>query len=300
MRQLMASAAGAYLGQAAVGTAQRSENTVVKNHLKQLALAMHNYHDVYSQFPPAAIRDAHGRALLSWRVALLPFIEEVKLYKQFHLDEPWDSPHNKPLIAQMPQTLRPRSATLCAVGKTTLVVPIGKQTIFGPPEGMAIRDITDGTSNTIMIVDADEAQAVIWTRPDDLNVDGVDAKRVVFGTRKEGVYCAFADGSVRRLGQNITAQLVHALLNAKRWGGDSPVSATHPRCAIRDTSRRVYPGGQADRRDKPAARPGIKSVIQDTTRRAGSVKKPAVLRWSGSSDQIDSMGNDAFCEFKLS
>ncbi len=160
MQQLMASAAGVFLGQAAVDAAKRAEGTVVKNHLKQLVLAMHNYHDVYKQFPPAAIRDAQGRPLLSWRVALLPFLEENQLYHQFHLDEPWDSPHNKPLLAKMPQVFSPRSATLRAEGKTTLLVPVGKQTIFGPPEGVAIREITDGTVNTILIVDADEAHAV--------------------------------------------------------------------------------------------------------------------------------------------
>jgi hypothetical protein len=219
MKQLMASAAGAFLGQAAFGAANQAENTVVKNHLKQLALAMHNYHDVYKRFPPAAIRDAEGRTLLSWRVALLPFIEENKLYQQFHLDEPWDSPHNKPLIEKMPDTLRPRSATVRAEGKTTLLVPVGKQTIFGPPEGVPIREITDGTTNTILIVDADEAHAVVWTKPDDLNVDGVDAKQAVFGTRKDGVLCTFADGHVQRLDPKITADLVHALLT--RNGGEA-------------------------------------------------------------------------------
>jgi prepilin-type processing-associated H-X9-DG protein len=219
MKQLMASAAGAFLGQAAFGAAKRAESTVVRNHLKELGIAMHNYHDVYKQFPPAAIRDAKGRPLLSWRVALLPFMEENKLYQQFHLDEPWDSPHNKPLIAKMPEALRPRSATLRAAGKTTLLVPIGKQTVFGPPEGVPIREITDGTSNTILIVDADEADAVAWTKPDDLNVDGVDAKQVVFGTRKDGVSCAFADGHVERLDPQFTADLVHALLT--RNGGEA-------------------------------------------------------------------------------
>jgi hypothetical protein len=218
MQQLMASAAGVFLGQAAVDAAKRAEGTVVKNHLKQLVLAMHNYHDVYQRFPPAAIRDAQGRPLLSWRVALLPFVDENRLYHQFHLDEPWDSPHNKPLLAKMPQVFSPRSSTLRAEGKTTLLVPVGKQTIFGPPEGVTIREITDGTSNTILIVDADEAHAVFWTKPDDLNVDGVDAKQALFGTRKEGVLCAFADGSVRLLDPQITSQLVHELLT--RNGGE--------------------------------------------------------------------------------
>ena len=218
LKQLVASAAGTFLGQAAFEAAKRAESSVVKSHLKALSIALHNYHDVYRQFPPAAIRDANGRPLLSWRVAILPFLEENKLYQQFHLDEPWDSPHNKPLIAKMPEVLRPRSATLRAEGKTTMLVPVGKQTIFGPPQGVRIRDITDGTSKTILIVDADEAHAAVWTKPEDLNVDGVDAKHAVIGTRKEGVNCAFADGHVERLDPSFTADMVRALLT--RNGGE--------------------------------------------------------------------------------
>src|SRR5437868_3063260 len=82
-------------------------NTSV-NSLKQIALAMHNYLNVYGHLPPAAIRDKEGRPLLSWRVALLPFLEQDQLYKRFKLDEPWDSEHNKKLLAAMPKTyLRP-------------------------------------------------------------------------------------------------------------------------------------------------------------------------------------------------
>jgi hypothetical protein len=219
-RQVMASAAGALLGNAAVGVAKRSEATVVRNNLKQLALAMHNYHDVNKQFPPAAIRDAQGRPLLSWRVLLLPYLEQNELYKQFHLDEPWDSEHNKPLIAKMPNIFAPRNSDLRDQGKTTLVVPIGKQTVFGPEKGVAIQEITDGTSNTILIVDADQDRAVVWTKPDDLNVDGGDVRQILFGARKDGFYCAFADGSVQRIGPRCDATLLHALLT--RNGGDIP------------------------------------------------------------------------------
>jgi hypothetical protein len=181
---------------------------------------MHNYHDVYKQFPPAAIYDAQGRPLLSWRVALLPFLEHdaPALYKQFHLDEPWDSPNNKPLIAKMPDVFALRSARLREQGKTTLLVPVGKQTVFGPKEGVRIRDITDGTSNTILIVDVDEPQAVVWTKPDDLNVDGVDVKQALLGTRKDGFRCAMADGSVQFVGAQLTAEQLRALLT--RNGGE--------------------------------------------------------------------------------
>ncbi len=217
-KQLMASAAGAFLGKAAVGVAQKAESNVVKGTLKQLALAMHNYHDVNKHFPPAAIRDAQGRPLLSWRVMLLPYLDQNELYQQFHLDEPWDSAHNKPLIAKMPDIYAPSSGQLRDQGKTTYLVPVGNQTIFGPKEGVAIQDITDGTSNTILIVDADADQAVIWTKPDDLNVDAGDAKKILFGTRTRPISCAFADGSAQVLGPQVDSAQLRAMLT--RNGGE--------------------------------------------------------------------------------
>src|SRR5207302_1956982 len=72
------------------------------NNLKQMALATINYADAFGRAPAAAICDKNGKPLLSWRVAILPFIEQDNLYKQFHLDEPWDSDHNKKLLARMP------------------------------------------------------------------------------------------------------------------------------------------------------------------------------------------------------
>jgi Protein of unknown function (DUF1559) len=212
LKQVMASAAGMFLGQAAVNVAKQSENKVVKNHLKELALAMHNYHDVNSHFPAQAIRDAEGRSLLSWRVAILPFIDQQKLYHEFHLNEAWDSPHNKRLIERIPEPYQPSSAQLRSEGKTTILVPVGKGTIFGEKDGVAIKDIPDGTSNTIFIVDADRKNAVPWTKPEDLNVDNVDAKEVLFGDRKDGFACAMADGAARVFGPKFTSVLLRAML----------------------------------------------------------------------------------------
>ena len=212
LKQLMASTAGTLLGQAAVSIANRSEAVAVKNHLKELALAMHNYHDVNSHFPAQAIRDAEGRPLLSWRVAILPLIDQQKLYHEFHLNEPWDSPHNKRLIERVPEPYQPASAQLRAEGKTTILVPVGKGTIFGEKEGVAIKDIPDGTSMTIFIVDADRKNAVPWTKPEDLNVDNVDAKAVLFGDRKDGFACATADGAAHVFGHKFTSVLLRAML----------------------------------------------------------------------------------------
>ncbi|HVS35105.1 MAG TPA: DUF1559 domain-containing protein, partial [Gemmataceae bacterium] len=77
------------------------------NDLKQLGLAVHNYHDANGAFPKPAIYDKDGKPLLSWRVMLLPYLEQNELYQQFHLDEPWDSDHNKKLLEKMPKVFAP-------------------------------------------------------------------------------------------------------------------------------------------------------------------------------------------------
>ena len=114
------------------------------NNLKQIGLAMHNYLSAENFFPPAAITDAKGRPLLSWRVAILPYIEQGSLYSQFHLDEPWDSDHNLALVSRMPRTYACPSNPQLGTGKTSYQVVVGKKTIFGADNRPTrISDITD-------------------------------------------------------------------------------------------------------------------------------------------------------------
>ncbi|MCR4414617.1 MAG: DUF1559 domain-containing protein [Thermoguttaceae bacterium] len=170
------------------------------NNLKQLGLAMHNYHSVYRRFPAAAICDNSGKPLLSWRVAILPYIEQQTLYKQFHLDEPWDSEHNKKLIAKMPAVYRsPQSKRASNQGRTNYVVPVGPETIFPGTKGIEFRDIRDGSSNTILILEVSDQQAPIWTKPDDWPFDPKDPGRGLGGVYDGGFHATFADGSVRFL-----------------------------------------------------------------------------------------------------
>ena len=135
------------------GTAARSRCV---NNLKQIGLAMHNYHAMHKSFPPAYTVDKSGKPLLSWRVLILPFLEQDALYKEFHLDEPWDSAHNRALIERMPETYRcpVMSSKLRQHRQDDLSDPRGKTTIFPGSEGVKIQKITDGTSNTIFVVDA--------------------------------------------------------------------------------------------------------------------------------------------------
>jgi hypothetical protein len=189
------------------------------NNLKQIGLALHNYESANARFPPTAIRDKQGKALLSWRVAILPFIEEGTLYKEFHLEEPWDSEHNKKLISRMPAVYRCPLRKPGNADMTTYLAPVGKDTVF-PADGRRIRfsDIMDGTSNTIMIVDADEDRAVVWTRPDDWPFDP-DKPRAGLTTHPAGAFpVLFCDGSIHFLRDTIDKETLRALFT--RAGGE--------------------------------------------------------------------------------
>ena len=85
---------------------ENAARTVCINNLKQIGLAMHNYHDRHKSLPSAYTVDKAGKPLLSWRVLILPYLDQEALYKEFHLDEPWDSEHNKPLSAMVVKVYR--------------------------------------------------------------------------------------------------------------------------------------------------------------------------------------------------
>jgi hypothetical protein len=187
------------------------------NNLKQIALAMHGYHDVSGAFPAAASYGKDGKPLLSWRVHILPYVDREGLYQLFKLDEPWDSPHNKALINQMPAVYRSPNSK-AAPGKTNYVVPVGKGLIFFGKKGTKITTITDGTSNTIMTLEVDDDHAVTWTKPDDLQVDLKDPMK---GLGKDhGRFTAgYADGSVHILTQKTAPEWMRALLT--KSGGEA-------------------------------------------------------------------------------
>jgi hypothetical protein len=206
------------------GAARRAQSM---NNLKQIGLAMHNYHDVMNAFPAAHSVDAEGNPLLSWRVHILPFIEQQPLYERFHLDEPWDSEHNRQLIAHMPETYRAANS-LAEPGKTVylgnaaadgiLETPRGAGANVKWPRGISIREIRDGTSNTILAVEASDSAAVIWTKPDDLVPDPDNPVKSLLGLRPDGFLAVFCDGSVRLIQASIDRQVLNALFT--RSGGE--------------------------------------------------------------------------------
>jgi hypothetical protein len=197
---------------------QAAQRTQSVNNLKQLALAMHNYHDTHKSFPTAANYGKDGKALLSWRVHILPYVEAGALYQEFHLDEPWDSPHNKKLIARMPAVYRSPQQKNADLHKTAYLVVTGKDAIFSGKKGSQIRDITDGTTNTIMIVEAADDQAVTWTKPADFSMDSKDPLKKLVRPGAQGFNAAFADGAVRFISAAIELSTLRAMFT--RSGGE--------------------------------------------------------------------------------
>ena len=183
------------------------------NNLKQVMLALHNHHDVNKRFPAAYHVDDSGQPLLSWRVQILPFIGQQRLYDQFHLDEPWDSEHNRQLIPLMPPTLTSPNAPpeMIAEGKTNYLTIRDEDSIFSGPEGIQFARVTDGTSNTIAVVEADNDAAVIWTKPDDLLLDKDDPLRGLGNLRPGGFNAAMCDGSVRFISNMIDPESLRGL-----------------------------------------------------------------------------------------
>ncbi len=185
------------------------------NQLRYQAIAMHNFHQDHRSLPPSASFDDNGKPLLSWRVHVLPYLgnEAAALYQRFHLNEPWNSPHNKALIAQMPKVFQDPRGKVKEPGMTRIVVPIGKGFVFdGSETGVRFRDIRDGTSNTIMMIEAAPESAVIWTRPVDLVIDPKNPLKGVVAAAESHFNVLAVDGAVHRIPSTIDKKKFMALL----------------------------------------------------------------------------------------
>jgi RNA polymerase sigma factor (sigma-70 family) len=224
-----------------VRTATAAQRRKSMNNLKQIMLAIHNYAAANDHLP-ADIRDKNGNAILSWRVAILPYLEQDALYKQFKVDEPWDSEHNFKLLSPMPAVYRigfePKDAThthyqvFAAPGRSVPLydagdgAPVssmpGSGALAGRRPGLGVRlggpagpagpirfaDIIDGTSNTLGVVEA--APPAPWTKPTDIQFD--PQKPTVTGPFANEWHAAFMDGSVHAFKPDIDPDVLRRLI----------------------------------------------------------------------------------------
>ena len=192
--------------------------------LKMIGLALQNYADVYKSFPPAYITDGRGDRMHSWRVLILPYLEQKPLYDQYDFSEPWNGPHNRLLAKYMPPVYRCPSDDLSRSGETSYGTIDGPGTFLSGSKGSGFGDIKDGTSCTLAVVEC-AGVGINWMEPRDVPFGSLAGG--IISTAKPGIASrhdgacsvAFADGHTTALKSTIPTKTLEAL--ATRAGGEA-------------------------------------------------------------------------------
>jgi hypothetical protein len=192
------------------------------NALTQINLAILNYAQMYKCFPPAFIADKDGKAMHSWRVLILPFMELENLYSQYHFDEPWNSPHNLSLADTMPLVYGCPTDTNSTPSKTHYAMIVGPHAISDGPAARKFSEIRDGCQNTIMVAEC-AGEGINWLEPRDLNTKDMtfhiktnwdESQPRTFdisSCHSDVAYVGFCDGSVRSLSMKLDPEKLKAL-----------------------------------------------------------------------------------------
>jgi Protein of unknown function (DUF1559) len=193
----------------------------IKESMKRLERAFLEYYNDKGHYPPAVLRDKDNRPLLSWRVALLPYLGEGDLFRDFKLDEPWDGLHNKRLLAKMPGVFAPPQGAAAVARSTFYQAVVGPRTAWEEGKEFTVpRDFPDGTNNTIQLVEA--SSAVPWSKPEDVAyAPGRPLPKFGCLPAHGRFWAAFVDGHVRDFSwTEVSQENLHALVS--RNGGDLP------------------------------------------------------------------------------
>jgi len=177
------------------------------NNIKQIVLAMHTYHDLHKEFPPAVVKDKDGKPLYSGMVCLLPMLEESSLYEQFDKDKAWDSPENLPLSSRnMPVFMDPSNSNTTA-GRTDYLLITGKNSVLEDTPGMrhGLGTIQDGSANTMVVIEVKGNAS--WAAPNTW-----DISKPFDGSHPGVVQVGMADGSVHAISRNIDRETLRRLI----------------------------------------------------------------------------------------
>lgn len=192
-----------------------------KNNLKQIGLALYNYYDEHHALPPAYTVDADGKRLHSWRTLILPYLEQKPLYDKIDLTKAWDDPANAEAFKSTIYCYSCPSADGPPTN-TTYLAAVTSNSCLRPAESRPLSEIKDGTSNTLIVAEADTDHAVHWMSPNDADESMILG---VASTSKlahvGGTHVLFADGSVRFLNATVSADIRRALISV---AGNEPLS----------------------------------------------------------------------------
>jgi type II secretory pathway pseudopilin PulG len=188
------------------------------NNLKQIGLALQNYHDDHHSLPPAYIADSNGKPIHSWRVLILPYLERKALYDKYSFDEPWDGPNNSKLHDEIVHVFccpsRPGQQTKT---QTSYVAVVGASTAWPDDKAISLADIKDGTSNTVVVVEM-EKSGIHWMEPRDLNFDQIPMAvnpqngRGISSDHPGVAMAVFLDGHTYALTKDTPSETVRRLL----------------------------------------------------------------------------------------
>lgn len=213
--------------QAAREAARRMQCT---NNMRQIALAIHNYHDTYQSLPPAYTVDENGNRLHSWRTLILPYMEASSLYSSIDFSKPWDDPANAQARQSEIAAYRCPSRNL-GPGMTNYLAPSAPGTAFPGSEPVTFDDITDGTSNTIMVIEVDDEMAVHWMEPNDITPD--EFVEMLKNSNRSSIphtggrNAAFCDGSVTFITQYATEKSLWSLFSIHAGDNAGDVDGNH-------------------------------------------------------------------------
>ena len=202
--------------QAARSAARRSQSM---NNLKQIGLALHMYHDTHKSFPPAYVADAAGKPLYSWRVLILPYIEQNGLYEQFDKTKAWDAPENIGISSMMISVYHSPSDSSLAPNGTNYFCFMGPNTAFPKDKAISFNEMTDGSSNTLVAIET-KGIAGSWAAPIDIDVATIqpvlgNAPGQIQPCYPGGTNIGLADGSVRFLPSNIAPSVLPPLIDRR-------------------------------------------------------------------------------------
>jgi hypothetical protein len=192
------------------GIRTASNKDPFEEHLRTLAQALGKYHQKHGSYPPPAIYDREGRPVLSWRVALLPFLGEEPLYKSFKLDEPWDSLHNKRLLKRMPKALQdPTYSFGSPRGKTAIQVFAGENTVFEGKKGIRQSEVA---RPVILLAHLANDVEVYWTKPADVSYASDKPLPDFYGKYGTRIPVLLTDGTYRAIEKSMDEKSVRALI----------------------------------------------------------------------------------------
>lgn len=208
------------------GSREAARRADCVNNLRQICVGLQNYHDQNKCWPPAYLTDEDGKPIHSWRALILPYLEDEqlsKLAKEYRFDEPWNGPNNRKLADKMPELFRCPSHE-AKDNNTGYVAIVGAPTAWPGDEGVSIKDVHDGTSRTIQIVEIADS-GINWLEPRDLSFDealqGInppDTKLSISSAHPGGSNFLFCDGSVHFLPDDVPLETLRGLLT--RDGGE--------------------------------------------------------------------------------